>query len=133
MALLDEGEVLLAGLLDNVSLYVGLCTSLPGQNDTLATITEISDSNYSRKAITLGEVVTEADGSYRANTNTITFDFAEYSGQIAYYFITDVQSGTAGSLIFGDQLSRVVSVEPGDSIRFPAGGIKIKVSQVSQS
>jgi len=128
MALLDQGEAVVLGLLKNLTLYVGLCENEPGEDDTLETITELTDSGYSRKQITLGDVGTDEQGTFITNSNDIAFGPFSSGHNISYYFITDVETGTEGNLIFGGQLQQTKSVGAGDSLVIPAGSLKIYAS-----
>jgi hypothetical protein len=129
VALLNEGEALILNLLkEHVTMYVGICTSQPGEDDTLETITELSDIGYSRKPVTFGAVSTDANGTYISNSATIEFGpFAE-EHTIQYYLITDTASGTNGYLIFGGAFTQPKQVGENDTLVIPVGNLKLYAS-----
>jgi hypothetical protein len=129
VALLNEGEALVLGLLkEQVTMYVGICTSQPGEDDTLTTITELNDSGYSRKPVTFGAVSIDANGTYISNSATI--EFGPFAGEhtIRYYFITNAASGTNGSLIFGGAFTQSKQVGENDTLVIPVGNLKLYAS-----
>jgi hypothetical protein len=106
----DEGEqwFLEKGLrsaLPSTTFYIGLgntanIATLPGETDTLATITELSGSGYARQAVTFGAAALNA-GDYQADAALATFTLigTPAGGNATYAFLTDVASGTAGKLL----------------------------------
>lgn len=82
------------------TLYVGLATVAVGATDTLSTITEVTTAGYSRQAVTFS-APSGTSPSAISNTAEITFGpFTADPPAVAYAFLTDAASGTAGSIYY---------------------------------
>lgn len=127
MSLTNAGERLLAEIFFRggtrpSKFYIGLATGTIDENSTLATISEISDSGYSRQEITFGEPVTDDNGTtWIANDSTIQFGPFTSNHTVTYGFITDVPSGTDGTLILYSAAEEQKTVASGDYLIIPAG------------
>lgn len=123
----NEGNDLALSLLLHIgspsapsAVYVGLTTVIPTEASTLSTITEVSDTGYSRQAVTFS---TPADSSgKRATHNTAQITFGAFTnGGIAVVgaFLTTASSGTSGTLIACFDLGTTKYTNAGETLIIP--------------
>lgn len=118
----DEGEAfLLNNALGGATLYVGLLHTAdintgPAEGDGLADITELSGSGYARQACLFGSGSTTG-GTTKATGAQVTFSLTgtPTGGDATGFFLTDVASGTAGSLICAVNLAAARAFADGDT------------------
>ena len=107
------------------SLYLGLATAAVTDASTLASITEVTTAGYSRQAVTF--TAPSGDPSATANSADITFGpFSADPPSIAYAFVTDAASGTAGT-IYAYWDGTAVDAGSGESIVVRAGDLDFTV------
>lgn len=141
--LTDEGEnsildVYFRGATAPTSFYMGLGNNggtpgVPPDNATLATITEVSGTNYARQTVersTVGFPTLQQDGTtgdWEVISKEVTFTNTGTTNWTAadYVFLTDVATGTTGKLLVtvAASLSRVLA--PNDSL---VASIKVRLS-----
>jgi hypothetical protein len=98
------------------TLYVGLYTSDPGEDDTG---TEVSGGSYARQ--TAAFTIT---GGAAANTAAIEFPTASASwGTVTYVGVRDASTG--GNLLASGALTTSKTISSGDVFRIPAGDLDI--------
>ena len=131
----DEGNDLALSLLLDIgtptaptAVYLALTTVIPTETTTLATMTEVSDTGYSRQAVTFSTPAN--DGGKRATHNTaeLTFgDFAVGGIEIVGAVLTDAASGTSGTAIAIFDLGTTIYTNAGQSVTVPiTTGLVIK-------
>jgi len=98
------------------TLYVGLYTSDPGEDDTG---TEVSGGSYARQ--TAAFTIT---GGAAANTAAIEFPTASASwGTVTYVGVRDASTG--GNLLASGALTTSKTISSGDVFRIPTGDLDI--------
>ncbi len=103
------------------TLYAALYVSDPTENDTG---TEVNGAGYARQPVAFGQVGTSGAKSLVSNAALVTFPQAGGSwGTITHYAIRDAASG--GNLLAYAPLSVSKTINSGDRMEFPVGGITI--------
>lgn len=113
------------------SIYVGLATAAVADNNTGATITEVSGGSYARELVDVngGSSPTWdlAATSLVDNTHDIVFTTATASwGTVTSVVICDAL--TNGNLLFYDNDMADQAVATDDTVTFPAGDLDIQMS-----
>ncbi len=108
------------------TIYVGLCTSDPGDAATGASCNELPDAdNYARVAIPSGDWNAAASGEI-TNANAITFLEASGNwGEVTHYVILDSGTHGAGNVIVYDRLDAMIDIRDEEVVRFVAGDLKL--------
>lgn len=107
------------------ALYLGLATVAPTDTSTLATITEVTSTGYSRQAVTFSAPT--GDPSSVSNTADITFGpFTADPPAVAYAFVTDASAGTTGTIYY-IWSGNTVDAGLNESIRVRAGSLVAQV------
>jgi hypothetical protein len=111
-------------------MYVALATAQPASPDTatLATFAsnEISDSGYSRQAVTWSSP--SGDPSQVSNSADITFGpFSGSPGTITHCFLCDAASGTSGNVLAYWTLDASKTPTAGESLKFATGDLTMSV------
>lgn len=99
------------------TVYVGLYTADPGEDDTG---TEVTGGSYAREAVTFGA---PADG---VSSNSVQVDFTTATalwGTITHFQILDAV--TAGNPLFHGTIEASVVISTGDTARFQIGDLQI--------
>lgn len=106
-------------------LYIGLATVALTDSSTLASITELTTSGYSRQAVTFAAPT--GDPSNTENSGQLTFGpLTADPPAVAYAFVTDAASGTTGK-IYAYWDGSAVDALTGESIIIQAGALDFSV------
>jgi hypothetical protein len=124
----NEGNARLLSLIFKIgsptipsAVYLGLTTAVVDEDDTLATITEVSDAGYSRQPIVFSTPSEISDKMLTNNTTDLVFGNFVYGGiAVTHAFITDAPSGTSGTLIACYDLGTTKYTNSGDVLTVPA-------------
>jgi len=101
------------------TVYLGLATVTITDTDTLGTITEEDDGNYARKAITFGAPADVGGVQKIKNSVAVVFDaWAADADEITDCFITNVESGTSGTLMARLVLETAKTPKTGETLTF---------------
>lgn len=113
------------------TLYAGLATVAIDKDDTLAQITELSTSGYTREVITFGAPTTGNDGTDDyvevANDLEAVFDLSADAPSVAFGFVTDASAGTSGTIYWRGTGSAVDPASTED-IKLAVGDVKIRIA-----
>jgi hypothetical protein len=112
------------------ALYLGLATAAINDSSTLSTISEVTDSGYSRQAVTFSAPADDGAGKRVVkNSADITFGpwAANQPSAITYCFVTDVQTGTSGTIWAWWQLDAQKTPAAGETLRFPANNLTMSL------
>ena len=113
------------------TIYVSLYTDSPADDDSG---TEVSGGSYARELVdvnggaspTWDTAVVDGVGYLVDNTHDITFTTATASwGTVSHFGIHDAVSG--GNLLFHGALTASKAVGDGDTFKFPAGDLDLKL------
>ena len=105
------------------TFYVSLHTSDPGETGTQAS-SEATYTGYSRVAVTRDSGGFTVSGNAARNTATVTFGKATAGTEtITYVGLGTASSGT-GSLLLSNPLNSSLSITPGVTPLFEAGGLE---------
>lgn len=120
MPFTNEGEILILDVFTGetsppANLYVALVTSAPGETTTLATMSEVSGSGYSRQLITFDPAGLDS-GDGQADSSTVTFTATGTWTGATHAVLTDAASGTSGNLISYRSLSTTRTLGNGDTM-----------------
>lgn len=111
---------------NNKTLYVGLATEVITNTDDLSTITEEDDVNYSRQAVTLGNITNDGNDNIVLQ-NTTVVEFPQYSADadnpVKYVFLTESQTGTTGEVYAFGELTEYKSAVAGDKLAYDVGDL----------
>lgn len=120
-------ERALAAICPNVSQFIGLLVKLPFDSRSPETAVEPKERNYSRQEI----AAWTTQGCERVNSAPIEFDSFEESFEIVGWGLWDSKYDghllVCGALTKDDGFPTVVVVNPGDSIGFKDGDIRVGV------
>ncbi len=108
------------------TVYVGLCTSDPGEAATGASCNELPDSDgYARVAIPPANW-NAASGGEITNSAAVTFPEASGNwGEVTHYVLLDSGTHGAGNVITYDRLDQMIDIRDEETIRFVAGNLKL--------
>ena len=114
------------------TVYVGLATTAVTKDDTLATIDEVTTAGYARQAVTFTAPAALNDGTHdvMATENSADLTFGPLTAdppEIAFAFLTDAASGTAGT-IYERWSGSVVDAPINEVIRIRAAMLKVRVT-----
>lgn len=102
------------------TIYMGLLSVVPDEDDTLATLTEISDTGYERQEVTFTTPSEVSDKMSTHNDGDVVFGAFDTGGlQIKATFITDAASGTSGTFIGYCDLDATYYTNAGYEITVP--------------
>lgn len=128
----NKGEELaLNAVFKGQTVYVGLSRSSAPLTDTstLSSVTEVTDTAYSRKVITFGNVAQE--GGVGVLKNTVQIDFAPWNANspsnITAVFLTYSATGTSGDIIAYYNIPLASQIQPlkDDPVKIPVNGLTI--------
>lgn len=103
------------------TLYLGLATAPLDDNSTLASITELTTSGYTREVIAFAAPT--GDPSLISNTAEIRFGpLVDDPPAVAHAFVTDAASGTTGTIL-AYWSGTIVDAVAEESITVPVGNL----------
>jgi hypothetical protein len=106
------------------TMYVALLTAAPTDTSTLATMTELTATGYSRQSVTFGAAT--GDPSVMANTNVLTFGaFSTDPANVTHLALVSAASGTTGDLTWYWTADAAKDAAIGDSISIAAGALTL--------
>lgn len=104
------------------TVYLALLTAAPSDATTVATMTEVTTSGYSRQAVTFSAPT--GDPSTSSNTATITFGpFSADPPNVPYAALVSSASGTGGDLIAYWTADIARDAANGESLQVAAGAL----------
>lgn len=108
------------------TIYVALCTAEPGEANSGAGISEVTDANnYARKATAGGDWNAAAAGAID-NGNAITFNQASGSwGTVTHFALMTSPVHGEGFMVAWGDLTTPKSIDSGDTPQFAAGDLDI--------
>jgi len=126
----DYGEVIaLNSVFRDGTLYIGLSTSIVGDEDTTDDINEVTDSSYSRKEISF-DVPFQEDGKGTI-LNDISANFGPWDSNqvdpVTHAFITNSLTGT-GDIVAYTELSSSKTPEADEIIILRDEDLKIQMN-----
>lgn len=102
--------------------YLALLTAAPSDTSTLATMTELSATGYSRQAVTWA--APSGDPSSTSNSGTITFGpFSTDPANITHCALVSASSGTTGDFLMHWTLTTARDPASGDSATVASGAL----------
>lgn len=102
--------------------YLALLTAAPSDSTTLATMSELTTSGYSRQSVTWN--APSGDPRVTSNTNTITFGpFTADPPNVTHMALVSAASGTTGDFIYFWTADVARDAANGDSIQVAIGGL----------
>lgn len=106
--------------------YVALCTAEPGEANSGAGISEVTNSNnYARKSTAAGDWNSASAGA-TANANPITFNQASGSwGTVTHFAIMDSPVWGEGYMLLWGDLTTPKAISNGDTPSFAAGDLDL--------
>jgi hypothetical protein len=104
------------------TVYLALLSAAPSDTSTLASMTEITTSGYSRQSITWA--APSGDPSSTSNSNLITFGpFSADPPNVTHCACVSAASGTTGDFIAHWALTAAKDAANGESISFAIGAL----------
>jgi hypothetical protein len=104
------------------TVYVALLSAAPTDATTLATMTEITATGYSRQVYTPGAPT--GDPAVTSNTNSITFGpFTADPPSVGWCALVSAASGTAGDFIYWWTFTTARDAAIGDSLNIAVGAL----------
>lgn len=120
-----------AWVLAPAEYYLTLLTADPTGLTTIAALTEVADSNYTRQACVFGAATSTAPSTV-ANTSLITFGGAGFAANMPlpaqWAALVSVSSGTSGLLLGTWLLNQKEQVLATQTVNIAAGIIQITTS-----
>ena len=108
------------------TVYLALLTVVPTDSTTLASMTELTTTGYSRQACTFSAPA--SDPSTSSNTATITFGpFTADPPSVAYAALVSAASGTTGDFIAYWTADAAQDAANGQSIQISAGALTLSI------
>jgi hypothetical protein len=115
---------------NGTTYYIGLATAAILDTSTLATISEVTDTAYTRQVITFNAPVLGGDGK-TGITNSATINFpawaANQASPITYAFITTVPSAKTGDILAYFPLTTSISPTATQPASIASGVANIKL------
>jgi hypothetical protein len=109
--------------------YLALILSTPAHDSTLASITELALSGYSRQAVTWTTPAFDTNSGAMLTSNSNVIDFGPFSADMtsvsAWAILVDAASGTTGNILYCFQLDLSLEATAGTPIQFDAGTLNI--------
>lgn len=110
---------------------VGLATADPGENPTLAGISEVSTSGYARQVV----VMTAASDASTTETSNDAIEtwgpFTADPPSIGWAFLCDAASGTSGTIYYRWKLDTARDAAINDSLQAAVNALKAQVPDSS--
>jgi hypothetical protein len=111
--------------------YVGLATADPGENPTLAGISEVTTAGYARQQIAL-TAASDAATTESSNDAIETWGpFTADPASIGWAFLTDVASGTGGTIFYRWKLDTARDAAINDSLQAAIAALKAQITDTS--
>lgn len=113
------------------TVYLGLATAPVNDASTLLNISEVTDTGYSRQAVTFTAPTDDGSGKRIVrNAADVTFGpwAANQATAITYCFVTDAQSGTTGTIYAWWQLDVPKQPVGGETLKFAAGALTMTLT-----
>ena len=108
------------------TVYLALLTVAPTDSTTLASMTEVTTSGYSRQACAMA--APSGDPATTSNTATITFGpFSADPPSVAYAALVSAASGTSGDFIAYWTANAAQDATTGQSIQVAIGALTISL------
>lgn len=102
--------------------YLALLTAAPSDSSTLASMTELSATGYSRQSVSWS--APSGDPASTSNSGTITFGpFSTDPANVTHCALVSAASGTTGDFIMHWQLTAAKDAAIGESIAFAAAAL----------
>ena len=103
--------------------YLALLTAAPGDSTTLATMSELSATGYSRQSVTWSDPTTTETTS---NSGALTFGpFSTDPANATHCALVSAASGTTGDLVWYWTLDTARDAASGDSISVAASALSM--------
>lgn len=111
--------------------YVGLATVDPGENPTLAGITEVTTAGYARQAVNL-PAASDASTTQTGNDAIKTWGpFTADPPSIGWAFLCDASSGTTGTIYYRWKLDTARDAATNDSLQAAINALLAQVADTS--
>ena len=111
-------------------IYIGLCTSNPGDNAATAVAAELSGGNYARQGTTPSDWTTSENNPAKAELNAVqSFDMTGVTGATITHATLWKTSSATGDLDYIGSAAATVSVSfsTGDTVKIEAGNFDFEV------
>lgn len=113
------------------STYLGLATVDPGENPTLASISEVTTAGYARQLVNMS-VASDASTTQSSNAEVETWGpFTDDPPPIGWAFLTDAASGTTGTILERWKLDTARDAAINDSLQAAIGALLAQITDTS--
>lgn len=113
------------------NVYIGLATVDPGENPTLAGITEVTTAGYARQLVNMS-AASDAATTQSSNAEQETWGpFTADPPAIGWAFLTDASSGTVGTILERWKLDLARDAAINDSLQAAIGALLAQITDTS--